>query len=255
MARRRTGTSLTAFARESHTGALRQLPARAGCIRASGGRCALGRGLANVVSVTISPDGRNAYAAASLASDTVSVFARDPASGELRQLPGRAGCFTATTVTGCARARGVHAAVKVVVDPTGSSVYVTSFESNAVALFRREAASGRLRQPAGRAGCVSLRRDEGCATTPGLANAIGLAVAPDGGTVYVTGPPQNAVVTFARNAGSGRLTPQSCNAVEIRGCTDARALAYAYEIVVSPDGRNVYVTSIDDDAIAVFARG
>jgi hypothetical protein len=40
----------------------------------------------------------------------------------------------------------------------------------------------------------------------------------------------------------------------MRGCRSARALALAYGLTVSPDGRNVYVASFGTSAVAVLAR-
>jgi DNA-binding beta-propeller fold protein YncE len=55
---------LAAIARNRSTGALAQLPGRYGCfIRAGGFGCPEGRGLTVAVAVTVSPDGRNVYAA------------------------------------------------------------------------------------------------------------------------------------------------------------------------------------------------
>jgi DNA-binding beta-propeller fold protein YncE len=248
--------ALTVFARDGLTGALRQLPGRAGCVRHGGrGRCSRGRALVNAVSIALSPDGRNAYSAASLLSHAVGVFERDPVSGRLRQLAGRAGCLTPDGDQGCGRGRGLLGAAEVVVSPTGSDVYATAFDSNAVARFRRDRTSGRLRQPDGRGGCVSLGRAERCATARGLANATGVAISPDGRTVYAAGSEQNAVVALTRSRRTGRLSPLGCNALSLRGCTPARGLEFPFDIAISPDGRNVYVTSLDDDAIAVFARG
>lgn len=69
---------LAAIARNRSTGRLAQLPGRYGCfIRAGGFGCPEGRGLTVAVAVTVSPDGRNVYAASEDAYlGAVAVFRR-----------------------------------------------------------------------------------------------------------------------------------------------------------------------------------
>ena len=69
--------ALAVFARDARTGALRQLPGRAGCISetGTGGACRDGTGLWGASAVALSPDGRFAYAPGFFAS-AVTVFGR-----------------------------------------------------------------------------------------------------------------------------------------------------------------------------------
>lgn len=70
--------TLAALARDESSGALAQLPGRYGCfIRGGGFGCPEGRGLTVAVAVTVSPDGRNVYAASEDAYlGAVAVFRR-----------------------------------------------------------------------------------------------------------------------------------------------------------------------------------
>lgn len=70
--------TLAALARDESSGRLAQLPGRYGCfIRAGGFGCPEGRGLTVAVAVTVSPDGRNVYAASEDAYlGAVAVFRR-----------------------------------------------------------------------------------------------------------------------------------------------------------------------------------
>src|SRR5262249_15496893 len=93
------------------------------------------------------------------------------------------------------------------------------------------------------------------ASTEGLDGAEGVAVAPDGANVYAAGSNDNAVVTFARDAGTGSLSPQNCiNSSGSDGCGAATGLGGAHGVAVSPDGANVYVTGQGDAALVVFSR-
>jgi DNA-binding beta-propeller fold protein YncE len=232
--------------------------------------CAPAVGLYGLTSVTVSPDGRNVYATGALSS-TIAVFARNRQSGELRQLSGAAGCVQTTTVEaevpmGCTRAPGVEGVGSVAVSPDGRHVYVASLRSAAVAVFGRSA-SGALTP----AGCLSEARDVGpCRSARGLEGAFDVAVSPDGRNVYVaTGFDfrldfdafvTSGVAVFRRDRGSGALRQLAGRAgclhqVGARGgCTDGRALEGAASLVVSRDGRNVYVAAAVSNAVAILRR-
>src|SRR5262249_52435686 len=89
------------------------------------------------------------------------------------------------------------------VSPDGKSVYVTSANSKAVAIFKRNP-DGSLKQPPGPAGCVSQAGRGGCQPGIGLDNAFGVAASADGRSLYVAslgseeGP--GAVAIFDRAA-------------------------------------------------------
>ena len=85
-----TSNAVAVFDRAAD-GALTQKTGLAGCISqtGSGGDCTLGRALVGAISVTVSPDGKNVYAASS-SSSAVAVFDR-AANGALTQKAGAAG--------------------------------------------------------------------------------------------------------------------------------------------------------------------
>ncbi len=89
------------FDRNPTTGALTQKPGTAGCISETGtaGACVDGTALDRAISVTISPDGTSAYVA-SVISDAVAIFDRNPTTGALTQKPGTAGCISETGSAG-----------------------------------------------------------------------------------------------------------------------------------------------------------
>ncbi len=79
------------LARDPATGALTQPPGPLGCIRWQGGLdCAFARFMEEPGDVEVSRDGRNAYVSA---FGSIVVMRRNRATGELSQLPGRAGCI------------------------------------------------------------------------------------------------------------------------------------------------------------------
>jgi DNA-binding beta-propeller fold protein YncE len=119
-------------------------------------------------------------------------------------------------------------------------------------------------QLAGTAGCVSVKGEGGCAAGRAVAAPERpAAVSPDGRSVYLVAQSNpeaieaDAVAVFDRDPTTGALVqkagPEGCFAASGRGgCAKYAALKGAHEAVVSPDGRNVYVTT--GRGIVVFAR-
>ena len=189
-----------------------------------------------------------------------------PATGSLKQLSGRMGCVVArsTAHTTCARARALSGPAPILgsqaiaVSPDGRNVYVASSGSNAVTIFKRDAATGALTQAYGTGGCISVGAGSGCARAIAFRHPNSVAVSPDGKNVYVTSLVSNSVVTLKRNKSTGALTQLKnggCIAnVATPGCTTGQALDGPDVVAVSPDGDNVYVGSFLGSELAVFSR-
>jgi len=218
-------SAVAVFARDKATGALTQLPRKAGCVSERGvhramsesaadtkGLCAPGgQVLWNAESVAVSPDGSHVYVvSANMAA--ITLFARDKATGALTQLPGTAGCVSETEeyrlpIGPCAEGRALVGAYSVAVSRDGQHVYVASYIYGAVAVFARDKATGRLTQLPGTAGCVSQTgwyyATRGlCAAGTGLDGATSVALSPDDRHLYVAsyGPNMSgAVAVFARH--------------------------------------------------------
>lgn len=252
----RASNSVTVFHRNTSTGALTQLAPGSGCV--SGvpiPGCASGRALVAPDVVVVSPDGKNVYAG-SFFGNAVAIFQRAK-NGVLYQAADATGCI-AEAIAECAPAVALGAPEGLAISPDGSSVYVASALSNAVAELSREASTGALTQPGGGSGCIVDVALAGCTTGVQLSGANAVAVAPAGRDVYATSLMSNSVTSFSRSA-AGLLTQKpgthAC-LVHLRavGCSFGRAMTAPEGLALSPDGFSMYVASFTTGAIDVLNR-
>ena len=215
-------------------------------------------GLLGTRSITISPDGRHVYAAGS-DDNAAAVFSRDETTGRLsfvelhrngiggldqydpdgiRTVPSNPGVINR-------RVYGLRAASSIAVSPDGRHVYVTGAADDALAIFSRDQARGTLR-------FVEVKRNL-VNNIEGLNTPNSITVSPNGQYVYVAGGteiiPFGTLAVFERDEITGELT-----FIEVKknGIDSVNGLNFAQSVVVSPDGRHLYVTGAGDDALALF---
>jgi DNA-binding beta-propeller fold protein YncE len=137
------GSAAVAAFDRATDGTLTQKPGAAGCVSslATGGACASATLLNGPTSVTVSPDGANAYVTTNptfsyqVPDGGLAVFDR-AADGSLTQKPGQAGCvYQGIDDDRCVEGRGVVRASAIVVSPNSANAYVAAPGSNAVATF------------------------------------------------------------------------------------------------------------------------
>jgi len=139
--------------------------------------------------------------------------------------------------------------------PDGRFVYHAARFGGAVGIFAVDQSSGALSL----VGCAGHLLPQPCSDW-GMGGPIGpsaLALSPDGQNLYVTGDDGGDLATFARDPQTGLLTYESCLSTGGQGsCTSINdnALTSPRAVVMSADGRNLYVASINGDAITVFNR-
>ncbi len=183
--------------------------------------------------VVVAPDGSSVYVAAEQADAVVS-FARDAVTGALdlvevvRNLDLRDG----VTVNGLDFIRSLA------ISHGGEHLYAASLADDAVVVFERDLASGRLR-------FLEVHRN-GLAGVAGLDGATAVALSDDGGTLAVVGLNSDAVAAFTRDWASGRLTPL--------GSTTAASLDGAAGLAFSPDGSHLLVSAQSAGALNVVVR-
>jgi DNA-binding beta-propeller fold protein YncE len=245
--------SLTAFSRDSRTGALTQLPGSGGCVsELSIAGCGAGRGLDGADTVAVSPDGKNVYAGAFQGS-AIAVFDRD-GSGALTQPPDEPGCLTAAATPGCATAAGIKAVESLTVSPDGSRVFAAGAASSAVTSFDRDS-SGGLAQSA--QGCISTPAPAGCALGRGLLGANAVEASPDGSSLYAVSAIGSSVTAFDVVSGGIEQPPgpRRCLGPSAKpDCPAGNGMEVPEAVTVSPDGRNIYLASFESWAVVSLVR-
>ena len=218
--------SLLTFKRNRDTGKLRYVNTK---FDGQGGV----DGLDGANGLAMSPDARNVYVTGAI-DDSIVTFKRNRDTGKLR--------FVNAKFDGQGAVDGLDGAQGVAVSPNGRSVYVSAFDDSAVATFRRNRDTGKLR-------FVNAKFD-GQGSVDGLGGAFEVAASSDGRSVYVASEQDDAVATFKRNRDTGKL--KFVNA-KFDGQGGA-LLDNATGIQVAPDSRNVYVSAADDSAVDTFKR-
>jgi len=214
--------------------------------------------MTNPAAIAISPDGKSAYVVTQGKNNLVE-FSRDPETGLLSET----GCISKEDVE-CAdhEAKGLNNPYGVTVSPDGKNVYVASFADEAVAEFSRDTETGNLEQLASPNDCISSSALSGCGTTSavGLEHAIGVIVSPGGEDVYVAaggGEGEGAIASFKRESG-GTLkqleNTEACISTSNAKCLHGEAINGPEDLAISPDGKNVYANSYQDNAVVELAR-
>ena len=190
-------------------------------------------GLYAATSVALSPDGRHAYVAGKW-DDAVAVFSVQD-GGDLAPVE--------VERDGVAEVDGLDGPVFVTVSPDGRHVYAAAEVSDSVCVFERDETSGAL------VFVESIR--DGAGEVDGLDEAAWVTVSPDGSNVYAVGRWDDALVVFLRDTVSGSLT-----FVEARRYHPITRswLNGPCCVVVSRDGRQVYVAAADAGAVGWFQR-
>ncbi len=268
-----------------------ELPVNAGMLQLQRNRVGDIRGLENVCSAVVSPDGRFVYAAGRNEHSIV-IFQRNPVDGTLNYLSRvrdqRAGIV------------GLKYPSDLAIDPSGAFLYAAGYGDNALVVFRRDKTNGDLtfvvRKKKGQAdgeltingmkrprsvdvsmdgrtvvlsghddnSIAIFRKDDltdevsfvgyfkdGLDGVDGLRQALGLALSFDGKHVYISGMADDAIALFRRNAITGELTYVTRYK---NGQAGIDGIDGACDVAVSSDGRHVYAAGYYDDAVVMFNR-
>jgi DNA-binding beta-propeller fold protein YncE len=214
--------------------------------------------------IALSPDGQDAYVITQNHNAIVEL-ARNQETGLLTIIPGAHGgleCITVEVTGECEtkEAVGLGTPYGVTVSPNGQNVYVASLGNEAIAEFSRDTETGTLEPISGNE-CIGSA-SSGCPkdTAIGMHEVIGVVVSPDGKDLYVAAGakgPTGDVAAFARNESTGALEQlaggEGCIG-NASGCAAATAMEGSEDLVISPDGDDVYANSYPTDAVVELER-
>jgi len=198
-------------------------------------------GLAGVSGMSLVPATTgNWLASASVLDDSVSVFSRDPVTGDLvAQVTLRSGdLLDGQVVESLDGARAVAASLD------GRFLYVASRVSDAITVLSLTESPG---------GEPVLGYVQTITGLVGLNQVGHLALSPDAqqSHVYAAGANDDAIVVFSRNDTTGELV--WVESVQ-QGIGSVDGLADVGHLVVSPDGRQLYALSPTSASLALFDR-
>ncbi|MCH9650302.1 MAG: cadherin domain-containing protein [Deltaproteobacteria bacterium] len=201
-------------------------------------------GIFHVVSIAVSSGGDHVYTAADL-DDTVSVFNRDSATGELT--------FVEEHRDGVGAVTTLDQATRVELSPDEKFLYAAARKDDALTVFSRndDSASpnyGRLTL------LQSIRNGDGGGTVNGLTDPEDLRLSKDGRHVYTTGQRfsnDGSMPTFARDPATGLLTFLGTLFDGTNGANNLRGLV---ELASSDDSRHIYAVSENDFSLTVLSR-
>jgi 6-phosphogluconolactonase (cycloisomerase 2 family) len=183
--------------------------------------------MSNGQGVAVSPDGENVYGVG-LAADDILTLNRNANSGDV----------TFEDITN--DPEDLDGPNSIAISADGENAYVAGNGSSTVHAFERSPSDGQLSQ-------IDVVADDTEGVTA-LGGAYDVAVA--GPHVYVTGSEQDSVVLLNRD-GDGEL---SFGDEFILGSEGIADMEEPRGIVISRDGRSVYVASAGDGAIVTFRR-
>jgi 6-phosphogluconolactonase (cycloisomerase 2 family) len=218
----------------------------------SDGACGDADGLSAPSAVAVTPNGQWLFVASRGAS-SLTWFARDPSTGALEQR----GCLKGVAWPGerCTAAPLLSGASGVAVSADGNFVFVSAGTTGAISTYRRDVNTGALE----RVSCVSDTGTDGlCANVNGLRGAGQIRIGPHAKTLYVIAPAAGAVSSFAVDQSTGGLGQLACAAdrvAEPGACTAVTTMEGVESMILSADGRNLYVGATGDEALTVLGTG
>jgi DNA-binding beta-propeller fold protein YncE len=246
---------ISVYDRNPTTGLLTQKSGTSGCITNDGtddtgtSTCTVGRDTKGTFPLLVAPNGKTLYVSGFTGFSTFHINS----DGTLSQLAGTSGCTTSdaednTGTSTCALGRAIDSPYGGAISPDGNTLYISNDNSTSggIAVFSLNPATGVATQHSGLAGCItadgSSDRTAGvCTNGRALSDGYGMAVSPDGTSVYqATDHDTNAglAIYHAETApvckAASATTPWDKPVAVSLVCSDADGDAVTRSIVASP---------------------
>lgn len=191
-------------------------------------------------------------------SDALSIFRRDESTGRLT--------YIESIFDNQGKIDGLSKPFDVLVSNDNRNVYVSGVSDSVIAIFDKDERGkisflGNVKeeiQVSRTDNKINDNHDTLLLGAEEIGEGVGrllgmwsLAESSDGKSVYATRYVDSAVLVFSRDTDTGMLEYQ---ASYFDGVDGVDGINGAYDVMVSPDGENVYVSGFKDDAIAIFKR-
>lgn len=196
-----------------------------------------GAGVSDGHGVIVSPDGKHIYYAAGAGEHSVTLYNRDVTTG--------APTYVSIIRDGDMGISNLKYPYGVAMDSNGDNLYVAckDWDGNSVVWFDRNSTDGSL--------TYNSKLVDGVGGIEGLGNASHVTVSPDNKNVYVVGFGDDAVSWYTRDLMNGDLTQAG---YIVDGTSGVNSMMDPYWVIVSSDGKHVYVSSQADASITIFDR-
>jgi 6-phosphogluconolactonase (cycloisomerase 2 family) len=188
-----------------------------------------GEGLDFVETVVVSPDGSLVHGVSSRDRSLVA-FTRDGGSGALS--------FSAVRDEPAGDVVGLSQIRSLSIDPGGTHIYTAGAEDDAIGVFNLDPSTYSLR--------FIEAQQNGVDGVRGLTDVNDVLVSPDRRHVYAVSQVEGVVASFNVIGAQGQL--------QFGRTTSAPGIAGAAALVMSADGRHLYVAGRSADSIVVFHR-
>jgi 6-phosphogluconolactonase (cycloisomerase 2 family) len=184
--------------------------------------------------LAVSPDGAHIYATSYIA-DRLVIFNRNAENGQI----------SFSNAISSATVLGLNGVFRVIVSKDGQFVYTASYDSDSITVFQRDASDGSLTHIA--------TYTNGINEVTGLDAVTSVALSPDQRYLVATGYNSDAVVVFERDTQTGLLNFIQ-RVTRGDGGAGLPALDGARDVVVSPEGSQVFVTGYLDDRLVALRK-
>ncbi|MCX7557222.1 beta-propeller fold lactonase family protein [Xanthomonadaceae bacterium JHOS43] len=201
-------------------------------------------GLAGVVDLLVSADGKHLYAASPV-DNAVTAFARNAATGRLSQID--------MEQDGLLGVSGLAGARALALSADGAHLYVAGGFSNAVAIFRRDNDSASANF--GKLSFVTMVQ-AGVNGVSGIEAPLALKLSSTDDHLYVLGGAGDTLVAFSRqkNSGSGNFGRLEQIGRYQNATAGVLGMNQVRSLTLSADGAHVYVLGADAGTLVHFSR-